>query len=723
MKEDDKITTDIIDKIEDLRRKVKELPTPETKSASGDFTPELFMDLIDRSGEAIFIIDPESGGILYANERATSSLGYTSDEVSRLTVMDFDIVFGDLAAWKKHISNLRRTDAIVIESGHRRKDGTVFSVEVNSKLVLVCEREYVVSVARDIKKRKRSEESLKKRKEELKKLVEKKTAELTKANERLKLEVASHRMSQDALRKSEERYRSLFEESKDVVFIRDSGGRFLDINPAGVELFGYSTREEMLELNIARDIYFNGSDTKRFEEEIDRVGFVRDFEAVMKKKSGEKITVNITGNAVRNESGNVEAYRVILRDITRHKELEEQLIQAQKMEAVGQLTGGIAHDFNNILMALMMYTETMMMKTGGEDPLRVNIEQIRKVTERAAALTKRLLAFSRKQIMCLAPTDLNDTVRSVEKFLKRLIGEDIEFITKLTEDTLTVMADITQIELVLMNLATNARDAMPDGGSLLISTEAIEPDRNFTRACGYGRPGDYACINVIDTGSGMSEETKKKIFDPFFTTKEVGKGTGLGLSVVYGIVKQHNGHISVSSEPGGGTAFKIYLPVIAGASAKKTARTWTRKPFGTETILVAEDDRDVRHITRIVLERCGYRVIEATNGKDAVRKFKKNRDSVDVLIMDVVMPKMNGKEAYDEIKKISPEVKAIFLSGYTEDVIDRTGVLERGLHFISKPVIPSELLKTLRDVLSEDKGSREDDNPGLMASGADTLGA
>ncbi len=386
-------------------------------------------------------------------------------------------------------------------------------------------------------------------------------------------------------------------------------------------------------------------------------------------------------------------------DITEHKRLEEQLRQSQKMEAIGQLAGGIAHDFNNILTAIIGYGNLLQLRLGENHQLRAYVEQILTSSERAANLTQSLLAFGRKQVIDPRQVELNQIVRSVERLLSRLIGEDIEVKIELAHGDLMVLADVAQIEQVLMNLATNARDAMPEGGKLTIRTGILDLDNKFIKAHGYGKAGRYAIISVEDTGMGMSEKTRDRVFEPFFTTKEVGKGTGLGLSIVYGIVKQHNGYVNVRSAPGKGSIFTIYLPTVKVLNKEASAAPYQPLIGGSETILVAEDDSEVRKLTKNLLEEFGYSIIEAKDGEDAILKFMKNRKRVDLVILDVVMPKRNGKEVYEEIKKHVPDVKALFTSGYTADVIHNKGVLDAELDFISKPVSPKELLKRVREII------------------------
>ena len=417
-------------------------------------------------------------------------------------------------------------------------------------------------------------------------------------------------------------------------------------------------------------------------------------------KEGNFVYAEIKSYPMKDASGDVVSAIEVINDITEKRKLEDQLRHAQKMEAVGRLAGGVAHDFNNILTAIIGYGSILQMEMREDDLHRAEVDQILAAAGKAAHLTQHLLAFSRQQIINPRPENLNEVIERVGKLLLRLIGEDVELKMSLTDEDVTVLADSGQIEQILMNLATNARDAMPEGGMLSIRTELMELDNKFIRAHGYEvQPGAYAVFSVADTGLGMDENTKKRIFEPFYTTKEVGKGTGLGLSMIYGIVRQHNGYVNVYSEPGKGTIFRIYLPKVK--SAIQEAKTEPLLPVrgGTETILLAEDDEAVRELTRIVLERSGYTVIDAVDGEDAVVRFKGNIDKIELVVLDVIMPKKDGKAAYEEIKKIRPEIKAIFLSGYTTDIIDRKGVLEQGINLIQKPVSPNDLLRKVREVL------------------------
>jgi CheY-like chemotaxis protein len=336
-----------------------------------------------------------------------------------------------------------------------------------------------------------------------------------------------------------------------------------------------------------------------------------------------------------------------------------------------------------------------------DDPNLPYIEEVLAAGERATHLTQSLLAFSRKQALDIKPVNINSVVTGIKNMLSRIIGEDIEFRTTVSDRGLTVMADYGQIVQVLMNLATNARDAMPDGGLLTIHAGHVELDNEFVKAHGYGNAGEYALISVTDTGKGMDEATRERIFEPFFTTKEMGRGTGLGLAIVYGILKQHNGYINVYSESGKGTTFKIYLPLIKEEAEDKERPVLSLPEGGTETILMAEDDEALRRLMKDILENSGYSVIAAVDGEDAVNRFIEHKDKIQLVILDVIMPRKSGKEAYETIKWMRPDIKAVFMSGYSDDVMQKKGMLDRDVDLILKPVSPNELLRKVREVLDK----------------------
>jgi PAS domain S-box-containing protein len=419
----------------------------------------------------------------------------------------------------------------------------------------------------------------------------------------------------------------------------------------------------------------------------------------MMRKDGQEIMVKALAS-VSSHHGRPAIIGTLL-DISKEQALEQQLRQAQKMEAIGQLAGGVAHDFNNILTALMGYGNLLKMKMREDDPSRLYVDQILTSSEKAASLTQNLLAFSRKQVIKLEPFEINEIIKDARRLLKRLLTEDIELKLKLSDEELTILTDTTQMNQVLLNLATNARDAMPQGGTLTIETKSVELGKDFYFFHGNGESGKYTRISISDTGHGMDDKTKDQIFNPFFTTKDVGKGTGLGLSIVYGIVKQHNGLIDVQSNPGKGTTFHLYFPAASPRveEARKIDSPVETPPNGKEVILIAEDNTEVRQLTKEVLEESGYTVLEARDGWDAIEKFSQNKDTINLVILDVVMPKKNGKEAYNEIRKIREDVKALFTSGYTGDIVLGKGIEDNAFNFIPKPLSPIDLLKKVRVVL------------------------
>ena len=495
-------------------------------------------------------------------------------------------------------------------------------------------------------------------------------------------------------------FRATFEQAAVGVAHLLPDGRFLMVNQKMCDIIGYS-REELLgktfqEITYPYDLTADLENVRKvLANEIKTYSMEKRYIC----KDGSLIWVNITVSLVRDLQGSPVYFISVVEDISEHKKLEEQLFQAQKMEAIGQLAGGIAHDFNNLLTAVIGYGNLLKAEVTGDDQASSYVNQILSAAERAAVLTNELLTFSRKQIISSQPVDLNTTIIEVEKLLSRIIGEDIELTTILTDKDLTIMADGTQIEQVLLNLATNARDAMPDGGTIIISTDRVELGMGFIKAHGYGKPGPYTLIAFEDTGTGMDERTKERIFEPFFTTKEVGKGTGLGLAMVYGIIKQHEGYINAYSEPGKGTTFKIFLPLIQAKAEDKQPAGVFPVTAGTETILIGEDDLYVRKFIKEMLLKNGYAILEAVDGEDAVRVFNENRNEIHLVILDVIMPKKNGKDVYNEIKKINSSMKVIFISGYSSDIIHKRGILEEKLDIISKPIMPDDLLTKVRKKL------------------------
>lgn len=499
----------------------------------------------------------------------------------------------------------------------------------------------------------------------------------------------------------EERLRAMINTLPDCIKVIDRDGRLIDINPAGLQIIKASSPEEVLGRSIIPMI--EPEHREDFERTIQRIFNQRTTEYLhlkIRDLKGEVHYIEGRYMPLRNPAGETIGILSISRDITEYKRLESQLYHSQKMEAIGQLAGGIAHDFNNMLNAIIGFGSLIDMNLKEDNPNKSYIREILKAAERATHLTRGLLTFSRKQPVRFETIELNELIKGFEKILKRIIGEDIKLKTILSEEPLIIMADPGQIEQVLMNLATNARDAMPDGGTIEIMTSTIQIDEDFIKKHGYGKPGSYVLIRFSDTGMGMDEITLSKIFEPFFTTKPFGKGTGLGLAIVYGIVKQHDGYINVESSPGKGTTFNIYLPLTE--EEKNETRTEAKEiPCGKgELILVAEDSEEVMNALREILTRFGYRIIEAKDGREAVEKFSSHKDDISLLLFDVMMPGINGLDAWEEIKKIRDNVKVLFMSGYTDDILIKKGLSQDKINLISKPLSPEELLKRLRDILN-----------------------
>jgi PAS domain S-box-containing protein len=512
-------------------------------------------------------------------------------------------------------------------------------------------------------------------------------------------EITEQKRSENALRESEARFRSLVEATSDWIWEIDENDVFVYSSPKVKDFLGFEPCEvigktpfDLLPANEVKEIkeFFHSckKEAKAFSG----------LENRNVHKDGRIVVMESSGVPICDSSGRLTGYRGIDRDITGHKQLEEQLLHAQKMEAIGELAGGIAHDFNNILTAIMGYVYILQIRIKDE-ALGKYVEQINYSAQRAASLVGKLLAFSRKQIICLHPVKINETIRRAENLLSRVIREDIEIRTGLSDEELIVLGDEGQIEQVIMNLATNAQDAMPSGGTLTIQSGRCVLDREFVHVHGYGNPGTYAVITFVDTGCGMDEKTRERIFEPFFTTKEIGKGTGLGLSIVYGIIKQHDGYIDVSSMPGKGSTFSVYLPLGRKTPEKTVTPMLSKSAGGSGTILVGEDDADARRFIKTILEEFGYFVIEAVNGSDAIEKYSENIDRIRLVVLDVVMPRKNGMEAYAEMRKTNPDIKTIFLSGYPDDILDARNIPEDGAHFMEKPVEPWKLLEKIKSLL------------------------
>lgn len=513
-------------------------------------------------------------------------------------------------------------------------------------------------------------------------------------------DVTERKRTEDALRRSETNYRSLILGATYGIFRCDVNGKFLTVNPALVAILGYQSEAAVLAVNLITDVYQDPEEAARLLRQYRQTGRVDGVETEWNRMDGTLTPVRLSGRAVLGERGELEGFEVIAEDITERRRLEEQLRQAQKMEAIGRLAGGVAHDFNNLLTIISGYSQLLLARLSAEDALRGHVEQISNAGDRAASLTRQLLAFSRRQVLAPQILDLNAVVANTDKMLRRLIGEDVELKTVLDPELGRAKADPGQIEQVILNLAVNARDAMPQGGRLTIETANVSLDRAYARRHIGFQPGSYVMLAVSDTGHGMDAETQNHMFEPFFTTKEKGKGTGLGLATVYGIVQQSSGHIWVYSEVGHGTTCKIYLPRVHEAvQAAESPEPQAASLLGSETVLVVEDDEAVRPLVRGVLHSKGYTVLEASRGEEALAVCNQHPGPIHLLLTDVVMPQMNGRELAERLVPLHPEIKVLYMSGYTDDAVVLHGVLDSGAAFLQKPFTPEALARKVRDVL------------------------
>jgi two-component system cell cycle sensor histidine kinase/response regulator CckA len=514
-------------------------------------------------------------------------------------------------------------------------------------------------------------------------------------------DVSERKRAEEELRASEQRFRLLIDGVKDyAVFLLDSSGRIASWNAGAERIYGctaediigwpfalFYTTEDIAAGKPARDLR-QAEEEGRAEDEGWRV-----------RKGGERFWASTVVSALRDDAGRVRGYAEIIRDMTERHRLEQQLQQAQKMEAVGRLAGGVAHDFNNLLSVINGYGDIVLNQLPAGEPLRELVGEIIGAGERAAALTRQLLAFSKKQIVVPRVLDLNDVIHNAERLLRRVIGEDVELRTVAGPNLWPVKADPGQMEQILINLAVNARDAMPRGGKLIIETGNVEVDEKHARTHADARAGPHVLLAVRDTGIGMDAATQGRIFEPFFTTKGE-KGTGIGLATVYGIVRQSGGHIVVDSEVGKGTVFQIYLPRVENeVVTARSAHGLSAIPRGTETILLVEDEEAVRALSRHVLTSCGYRVLEAVDGQAALEVSQEHPGEIDLLLTDVIMPHLSGPEVAAQLVSRYPGLKVLYCSGYTDDAVVQHGVHDKEVAFLQKPFSPGELALRVREVL------------------------
>jgi PAS domain S-box-containing protein len=504
-----------------------------------------------------------------------------------------------------------------------------------------------------------------------------------------------------ALRRSEARYRSLVDGAAYGIYRSSLDGRFLQVNPALVAMLGYGSESELLEVDVATGVYAEPEDRRQLIEQCskaDEGDQVEGVEVQWRRKDGKPMLVRLSGRMLR-EDGVLAGFEMIAEDVTQRRALEDQLRQAQKMDAVGRLAGGVAHDFNNLLTVIMGETEMAQDASAAESDVRESLRAIRHAGESAAVLTRQLLTFSRRQILDPAVFAINDFVAQMDRMLRRLIGDDVEIVMNLAPDTGRVKVDRGQLEQVLVNLAVNARDAMPEGGRLLLETANATLDVDSAATHGGMPPGEYVVVTVSDTGTGMSEEVKSRVFEPFFTTKGEGKGTGLGLATSYGIIKQCRGHIAIYSEPGLGTTMRIYLPRVYERDSD-VAPAGAPSPRGTEAILLVEDDAALRTVTARILAAYGYSVLQAGSGEEALGLLSAQRQApVQLLMTDVVMPGMGGGELAKRVRAARPGTKVLFTSGYSDEVMLRQLLREPEVVLLQKPFTPETLTRKVRAVL------------------------
>ncbi len=501
---------------------------------------------------------------------------------------------------------------------------------------------------------------------------------------------------EEMLRASEEKYRSLIEELPVAFIISTLDGRILDINQAGVRLLGHQSKEELLK-HLGQKVLFPVREREKIRGLMEKQGSVSDLELSLRKNEG-RIFVLLDAKAIANRQGEVVGYRAFLRDITENRILEEELLQAQKMEAIGMLAGGVAHDFNNLLTVIQGTIEIGLMKLDPSHPLYDHLIKIEEATQKASGLTRQLLAFGHRRILNPKAINVSDLIGNLSRMFSRLIGEDIELRLEFRPGVKPVFADPAAIDQILMNLIVNAREAMPRGGIMTIQTRNTLLEEQFTRTYPFVIPGEYVHITFMDTGLGMDQETIASIFKPFFTTRE--KGVGLGLAVVYSMVKQNKGHIFVSSEPGQGTRFDLYFPACQEDCQKDIPAAFSKDlPRGTETLLIAEDDGEIRELFRHFLEGLGYRVLVACDGEEALALFSAHRERIALAVLDAVMPKLNGPQVYEMISVSSPGLPCLLLSGYSEEIVRRKFSRSLDVPILQKPVAMRELAEKIREEL------------------------
>jgi PAS domain S-box-containing protein len=620
---------------------------------------ERYRRLFEAARDGILILDAETGVIVDVNPFLIELTGFSREEFLNKALWEIG-PFKDVGASKASFAQLKAHDYIRYEDlPLATRSGGTIAVEFVSNVYLVGDKKVIQCNIRDISVRKRAD-------------------------------VDRRRLT------------TAIEQADEMIVITDAHGLITYVNPAFERATGYS-REEALGLNPR--VLKSGAQGDDFYRALWATlasGKTWRGRLINKKKDGTRYTQDTSISPVRDEDGEIVSYVAAARDVTAALALEAQFLQAQKMEAVGRLAGGVAHDFNNVLSVILSYADLISADLKPDEPLRADIQEIRTAGLRAADLTRQLLAFSRRQVLEMKVVNPNDSLLNMEKLLVRLLGADVSLAMLPASDLWNIKVDPGQFEQILMNLAVNARDAMPKGGKLTIETANAVLDEDYARAHSGVQPGDYVGIVVTDTGLGMDRETQARIFEPFFTTKEKGKGTGLGLATVFGIVQQSGGHIWVYSEPGVGTTFKLYIPRFGGVAEQPSKTPPRLEPqHGTETILLVEDDDQVRVLARNILRRHGYTVLDVPNAGEALLMCEQHGATIHLLVTDVVLPRMSGRQLAERLATLRPAMKVLFMSGYTDDAILLHGVLDSDVAFLSKPITPTSLTRKVRAVLDE----------------------
>ena len=638
-----------------------------TARKRADQALRMFQHSIDQSSDAIFWINRDAG-FTYVNDQACASLGYTREELMALRLWDIDPVYPKevwASNWERYQIN-RQGGGENVETLHRRKDGTIFPVDVSSTHLWFDDDELHVAVVRDITERKKAEE---------------------------------------ALRESEERYRTTLYSIGDGVVTTDLHGNVLQMNRAAEQMTGWTETDSAARpVQEIVHLVLDGKEEHN-EHPVNRVLTIRSAlefgdSYTLIARAGKRRPISLGGAPIRDGSGNVTGVVLVFNDLTERQELETQLRQAQKLEAIGRLAGGVAHDFNNMIGVILGYASLLKSSLKPLDPLHKHADAIVRAAERSSNLTKQLLAFARRQIVAPVPVNLNDALASLERMLVRLIGEDITLNIVRSEGLWNIRIDPTQVDQILANLSTNARDAIDDVGAITIETHNIVISGGQALDHPDVAPGEYVMLSFADTGRGMDRITRERVFEPFFTTKAQGHGTGLGLATVFGIIKQNNGFINVDSEPGHGTTFRIYLPRFAGPVASPTPKEAELPLQGSEAILIVEDEPQFLDLTAETLKAFGYTVLLAKSPGAAIMLCQQTGTRIDLLLTDVVLPEMNGKELSELVSGMKPGLKTLFMSGYTADVVAHRGILDEGTNFIQKPFTPPALARKVREVLN-----------------------